>query len=211
MIAADRTVVLHRRVRGIVAVTITWNVAEAIIGTVAAITARSPALLGFALDSVIEVLSALMIAWQFTRTDPERFERTALRGIGVAFFLLAGYVAVSSVSALVTGSAAEHSLVGIILTGVSLVVMPALAWLEFRTGRELGSASVIADAKQLLLCIQLSGTVFLGLILTTTLGWWWADPVAALLVAILAVREGLEAWRGDHHHETADPDVHGTP
>ena len=188
---------LHRRVRFIVAFTITYNVLEAVIAIWAGVLASSAALIGFGLDSVVEVLSAVAVAWQFTRKDPERWEKATVRAIGLAFFALAGYVTIDAILSLVSRDAPEHSPLGLGITALSLLVMPALAWYETRTGRELGSKSVLADAKQLLLCVYLSGAVFIGLILNSLLGWWWADSVAALVVAGLAVREGIEAWRGD--------------
>ena len=188
---------LHRRVRFIVAFTITYNVLEAVIAIWAGVLASSAALIGFGLDSVVEVLSAVAVAWQFTRKDPERWEKATVRAIGLAFFALAGYVTIDAILRLVSRDAPEHSPLGLGITALSLLVMPALAWYETRTGRELGSKSVLADAKQLLLCVYLSGAVFIGLILNSLLGWWWADSVAALVVAALAVREGIEAWRGD--------------
>lgn len=188
---------LHRRVRFIVAFTITYNVLEAVIAIWAGVLASSAALIGFGLDSVVEVLSAVAVAWQFTRKDPERWEKATVRAIGLAFFALAAYVTVDAILSLVSRDAPEHSPLGLAITALSLLVMPALAWYETRTGRELGSKSVLADAKQLLLCVYLSGAVFIGLMLNSLLGWWWADSVAALVVAALAVREGVEAWRGD--------------
>jgi divalent metal cation (Fe/Co/Zn/Cd) transporter len=188
---------LHRRVRFIVAFTITYNVIEAIVAIWAGALASSAALIGFGLDSIVEVLSALAVAWQFTRRDPERWEKATVRAIGIAFFALAAYVGIDAILTLVGSGEVDHSPLGIGLATVSLLVMPALAWFEFRTGRELGSRSVMADAKQLLLCTYLSGTVLIGLLLNSLLGWMWADSVAALIVAALAVREGIEAWRGD--------------
>jgi divalent metal cation (Fe/Co/Zn/Cd) transporter len=188
---------LHRRVRFIVAFTISYNVLEAIVAIWAGVLASSAALIGFGLDSIVEVLSAVAIAWQFTRKDPERWEKVTVRAIGVAFFALAAYVTVDAISSLVSNEGPEASPLGIGITALSLIVMPLLAWYEIRTGRELGSKSVLADARQLLLCVYLSGAVFAGLILNSLLGWWWADSVAALIVAALAVREGIEAWRGD--------------
>lgn len=188
---------LHRRVRFIVAFTITYNVLEAAIAIWAGVLASSAALIGFGLDSVVEVLSAVAVAWQFTRKDPERWEKATVRAIGLAFFALAAYVTIDAILSLVSRDAPEHSPLGLGITALSLLVMPALAWYETRTGRELGSKSVLADAKQLLLCVYLSGAVFIGLILNSIFGWWWADSVAALVVAALAVREGIEAWRGD--------------
>ena len=188
---------LHRRVRFIVGLTITYNVIEAIVAVWAGTVASSAALIGFGLDSVVEVLSAVAIAWQFTRHVPERWEKVTVRAIGVAFFALAAYVSVDAVLSLSRAEGPEHSPFGLGITALSLVIMPLLAWIEVRTGRELDSKSVMADARQLILCIYLSGAVFIGLILNSLLGWWWADSVAALVVAVLAIREGIEAWRGD--------------
>ncbi|CAH0213652.1 cation transporter [Microbacterium sp. Bi121] len=189
--------ILHRRVRFIVFFTISWNIIEAVIALAAGALASSAALIGFGLDSTIEVASAAAIAWQFTRRDPERWEKVTVRVIGIAFFALAAYVIVEAILALVGVRTPEYTPVGIGIAIASLIVMPALAWFEFRTGRELGSRSVQADAKQLLLCIYLSGTVLLGLLFNALLGWAWADSVAALVVSVLAIREGVEAWRGD--------------
>lgn len=192
-----RRAMLHRRVRFIVGFTITYNVIEAIVAVLAGVLASSAALIGFGLDSVVEVLSAVAITWQFTRKDPERWETVTVKAISIAFFALAAYVSIDAVLALVGQEGPDHSPLGLGITALSLVVMPLLAWIEVRTGRELGSKSVMADAKQLILCIYLSGAVFIGLVLDSLFGWWWADSVAALVVAVLAVREGLEAWRGD--------------
>lgn len=196
-LTAARRATLHRRVRWIVGVTIGYNVLEGVIAVSAGGAASSAALIGFGLDSFIEVLSAVAVAWQFTRRDPERWEKPTVRAIGVAFFALAAYVTVDAVLALTGAEQVEHSPVGIGIAVASLVTMPALAWIQFRTGRELGSRSVQADAKQLLLCMYLSGTVLIGLLLNSLFGWAWADSVAALVVAFLALREGVEAWRGD--------------
>jgi divalent metal cation (Fe/Co/Zn/Cd) transporter len=187
---------LRRRVRLIVGFTIVYNVIEAIIAISAGTVAGSAALIGFGLDSVIETLSAIAVAWQFTRKDPERWERSAVRVIAVAFFLMAGYLVIDAVLSIVTGDRPEESPWGIGIALLSLLVMPLLAWVETRTGRELGSASVQADAKQLLLCTYLSGAALVGLLANSLFGLWWADAVAALVIAALAVREGLEAWRG---------------
>jgi divalent metal cation (Fe/Co/Zn/Cd) transporter len=196
-IGAERRARLHRRVRFIVGFTIAYNVIEAIVAITAGSIASSAALIGFGLDSVVEVLSAAAVAWQFTRKDPERWERPTVRAIAIAFFALAAYVTVDAILTLSGAQAVEQSPLGIAIATLSLIVMPLLAWFEFRTGRELGSRSVMADSKQLLLCSYLSGTVLLGLLLNWLLGWMWADSVAALVVAALAVREGVEAWRGD--------------
>ncbi|WP_150460128.1 cation transporter [Nesterenkonia ebinurensis] len=183
--------------RFIVAFTISYNVIEAIVAIGAGAAAGSAALIGFGLDSVIEVLSAVAVAWQFTRKDPEKWEKPTVRVIGVAFFLLAAYVTFEAILTLTGVEEVDHSPIGIGIAALSLIVMPVLAWFEFRTGEELGSASVKADAKQLLLCVYLSGAVLLGLLLNSLLGWMWADSIAALVIAALAVREGIEAWSGD--------------
>lgn len=196
-LTGERRAVLHKRVRRIVATTIGYNVLEAVVAIGAGAAASSSALIGFGLDSVIEVLSAVAIAWQFTRRQPERWDAVTARAVAVAFFLLAAYVTVDSVLTLSGAQHVEHSPVGIGIAALSQVTMPALAWVERRTGRELGSASVVADSRQLLVCMELSGTVLVGLLLNSLVGWAWADPVAALVVAALAVREGLEAWRGE--------------
>ena len=192
-----RRAVLHRRVRMIVAFTITYNVVEAAIAIIAGTLASSISLIGFGLDSVVEVLSAAAVAWQFTRKDPEHWEKPTVRTIGIAFFALAAYVIIDVSFSLAGAKDVDHTPLGIGITVASMIVMPLLAWIEFRTGRELLSASVMADAKQLLLCIYLSGTVLIGLLFNTLLGWGWADSIAALVVAALAIREGIETWRGD--------------
>lgn len=196
-IAPERVRVLRRRIRWIVAATITWNVIEGVIALAAGGAASSAALIGFGLDSFVEVLSAAAVAWQFSARDPETRERAALRVIAIAFFALAAYVAIDAVLALIGLREPEHSVVGIVLAAVSLAVMPLLSWAERRTGRELGSASAVADSKQTLLCAYLSAAVLLGLVAHAALGWVWADAIAALAIAVFAVREGVEAWRGD--------------
>jgi divalent metal cation (Fe/Co/Zn/Cd) transporter len=189
--------VLHRRIRIIVAVTIGYNLVEAIIAITAGTAASSAALVGFGLDSTIEVLSAAAVAWQFTRRAPERWEKPTLRVIALAFFALAVYVTATSVLALIAAVEVQHSTVGIILTALSVVVMPLLSYVERRAGREVGSATAVADSKQTLVCTYLSAAVLVGLVLNSTLGWWWADSIAALVIAAFAVREGVEAWKGD--------------
>ncbi|MFS0852934.1 cation diffusion facilitator family transporter [Microbacterium sp. 179-I 3D4 NHS] len=196
-LAPARRATLHRRIRLIVGITIAYNVVEAIVAITAGSLASSAALLGFGLDSTIEVLSAAAVAWQFTRRDPERWEKPTLRVIAVAFFLLAAYVASTSVLALFSTERPAHSTVGIVLTAVSVLVMPFLSFAERRAGREIGSATAVADSTQTLICTYLSAAVLLGLVLNSLFGWWWADAVAGLVIAAFAVREGWEAWQGD--------------
>lgn len=196
-VGTDRRAVLRRRVRLLVAATITYNVVEAIVALAAGTVAGSVALIGFGLDSLVEVTSAGAVAWQFAAGDPQQRERTALRVIAWSFFALAAYVTVESVRALVGRTEAEQSTVGIVLLALSVVVMPVLSLAQRRTGRELGSHSAVADSRQTLLCTYLSAVVLVGLMLNSTLGWWWADPIAALALAGVAVREGREALRGE--------------
>lgn len=190
--------VLSRRVRLLVAATITYNVIEAIVALAAGTVANSTALIGFGLDSVIEVASASAVAWQFSGADPEARERTALKVIAISFFALAAYVTVESIRTLFGAGHAEHSTVGIVLAALSLLVMPVLSTAQRRAGRELGSASAVADSKQTLLCTYLSGVLLVGLLLNSLFGWSWADPIVALVIAAVAVQEGRKAWRGDH-------------
>jgi len=195
-VSADRQAALRRRIRLLVAATITYNVVEAVVALTAGTIASSIALIGFGLDSVIEVASAAAIAWQFAARNPQRRERAALRIIAWSFFALAAYVTIEAVRTLLGAGEAERSAVGIVLVALSVVIMPFLSLAQRRAGRELGSASAVADSKQTLLCTYLSAAVLIGLVLNAALGWWWADPVAALVLAALAVREGREAWRG---------------
>jgi divalent metal cation (Fe/Co/Zn/Cd) transporter len=196
-LTAIRRVVLARRVRWMVGATIAYNVVEAVVAITAGTIASSTALIGFGLDSVIEVSSAAAVAWQFAGRDPEAREKVALRIIAVSFFVLAGYVTVESVRALLGGAEAQHSTVGLVLAALSLAIMPVLSYMQRRAGRELGSRSAVADSKQTLLCTYLSAVVLVGLGVNSLFGWYWADPVAALVIAAVAVKEGREAWRGD--------------
>ncbi len=194
----DRRATLVRRVRLLVAATITYNVIEAVVALTAGHRASSSALIGFGLDSMIEVSSAAAVAWQFAGRDPEARERVALRVIACSFFALAAVVTLDAVRSLVSGSDAQHSTVGIVLAAVSLAVMPFLSLAQRRAGRELGSASAVADSQQTLLCTYLSAVLLVGLALNSLLDWSWADPVAALVIAAVAVREGRQAWAGEN-------------
>ncbi|MGW8356885.1 cation transporter [Streptomyces wedmorensis] len=185
---------LTRRIRFLVAATITYNVVEAVVALIAGTLASSTALIGFGLDSIIEVSSAAAVAWQFSARENavrEAREKTTLRIIAVSFFALAAYVAVDAVRALVGTGDAERSVPGIVIAALSLAVMPFLSAAQRRAGRELGSASAVADSKQTLLCTYLSAVLLVGLVLNATLGWSWADPIAAI-----AVKEGRDAWQG---------------
>ncbi|BCB75789.1 cation transporter [Phytohabitans flavus] len=188
---------LNRRSLHLAYATAGYNLVEGVVAVAAGAAASSTALLGFGLDSFIEVSSALVVIWQFRTRVPEERERLALRLIAVSFFALAAWISVDAVRSLLGGGEAEPSPVGIGIAAVSVVVMPVLVWAKRRTGRELGSATVVADSMQTMLCTYLSAIVLVGLLLNATLGWSWADPVAALVIAAVAVREGVEAWRGE--------------
>jgi divalent metal cation (Fe/Co/Zn/Cd) transporter len=192
-----RRALLSRRIRWFVAATISYNVVEAVVALAAGKAASSSALIGFGLDSVVEVSSAAAVAWQFAGRDPESREKVALRVIACSFFGLAAFVTVDSVRSLLGAGEAQHSTVGLVLAAVSLAVMPVLSYVQRRAGRELGSSSAVADSKQTLLCTYLSAVLLVGLALNSLFGWSWADPIAALVIAAVAVKEGVEAWRGD--------------
>lgn len=188
---------LGRRAQLLAAASVGYNLVEAVVAISAGVVAGSVALVGFGLDSVVEVSSGLVILWQFRHRMPETRERLALRLMAVSFFALAAYVGVESVRALVGGHEPDGSTVGIVLAALSLAVMPFLSWAQRRTGRALGSNAVVADSTQTLLCTYLSAVLLVGLLLNATLGWYWADPVAGLVIAAVAVREGRAAWRGE--------------
>ena len=187
---------LGRRAQLLAGASVSYNIVEAGIAIAAGTVAGSGALIGFGLDSIVEVASGLIILWQFRHRVPESRERLALRMIALSFLALAAYVAVDAVLALFQQHRPEQSLVGIGLAIASLAIMPLLSLAQRRTGRALGSATVVADSTQTLLCTYLSAVLLLGLVLNGWLGWWWADPIAALIIAAVAAKEGLDAWRG---------------
>ncbi|MET9925422.1 MULTISPECIES: cation transporter [unclassified Streptomyces] len=198
-LAPTRRDALARRIRLLVAATIAYNAIEAVVALTAGTIASSSALVGFGLDSVIEVSSATAVAWQFSARDHavrEAREKAALRIIAVSFFALAAYVSVDAVRALAGDGEADRSLTGIVIAALSLAVMPFLSAAQRRAGRELGSASAVADSRQTLLCTYLSAVLLVGLLLNAALGWSWADPVAALAIAVIALKEGRDAWQG---------------
>ncbi len=190
------TPVFERRAIRLAWATIAWNMVEAVIAILAGTAANSVALVGFGLDSTVEVMSAVVILWQFRGLAEDR-ERRALRLIAVSFFGLAAYVAVQAIIDLVGKSEPKSSPVGIGLAIASLVVMPLLARAKRRNGNAMGSVTVIADSNQTKLCASLSAILLGGLVINATVGWWWADPIAALAIAALAVNEGRGAWRGE--------------
>ena len=188
---------LERRAKLLAGASVSYNLLEGVIAIGAGMAAGSVALIGFGLDSFIEVSSGIIILWQFSHRLPETRERQALRLMALSFFALAAYVAFESGRALLTGAEAEPSSVGIGLAIASLIIMPGISILQRRTGKALGSNAVYADGTQTLLCTYLSAVLLGGLVLNATLGWTWADPVAGLVIATIAVREGIEAWKGE--------------
>lgn len=188
---------LGRRARALAGISVAYNIVEAVVAISAGVIAGSIALVGFGLDSIVEVSSGLIILWQFSHRLPETRERQALRMLAFSFFALAAYVGVESSRSLFFGDEPESSTTGIVLAAVSLVVMPFISLAQRRTGRALGSDAVVADGTQTLLCTYLSAVLLVGLVLNATLGWSWADPIAGLIIAAVAAREGVEAWRGE--------------
>lgn len=175
---------------------------EAVVAISAGIAAGSIALVGFGFDSTVEVMSSLVVVWQFrgevrSGYDEDR-ERLALRLIAVSFFVLAVYIVFeSSRDLFFTENVADESVVGIVLAALSLLAMPALSIAKRRTADALGSPTLRADSRETLLCAWLSAALLAGLVLNAAFGWAWADPVAALGIAAFAAKEGVEAWRGD--------------
>jgi divalent metal cation (Fe/Co/Zn/Cd) transporter len=182
--------------------TVIWNVAEGTIAIVASVAATSDALLSYGLDSGIESLSGGIVLWRLLaeQRDSERahmVERRALKLIGLTFFVLAAFVAVESTLSLVNNERPDTSVVGIVLTALSMIAMPVLAFRKRAVGVEMGSPALIADSQQTFACVYLSAVVLAGLALNALLGWWWADPVAALAVVIFLIQEGREAFGGE--------------
>lgn len=206
LLTSQRRDRLNQRSLHLAYATAGYNLFEGIVAVAAGAVASSTALLGFGLDSFIEVSSALVVIWQFRSRVPEDREKPALRLIAISFFVLAAWIGVDSVRSLLDQGEASPSPVGIAVAASSVVVMPLLVWAKRRTGRELGSATVVADSTQTLLCTYLSAVLLVGLVLNAWLGWSWADPFAALVIAAVAAREGVQAWRGEQCAGCAIPD-----
>jgi hypothetical protein len=187
--------------------TVGWNIVEGIIALAAGFVAGSPTLMGFGVDSFAESGSGAVLIWRlrselggpFDEEAVERQERRALRLVGIAFLLLAAYVAFEAVRSLVAQRRPEASPVGIALTAISIIVMLWLARAKRQTGEALDSRALIADSQQTYACWYLSVAALAGLVLNAVLGLWWADPAAALVIAAFLVKEGIEALRWDHH------------
>src|SRR5450759_322073 len=176
--------------------TIAWMVVEAGVAITSGIIAHSIALIAFGLDSLIELFAAFVVIWQLrgVAEEQEAKEDVALRLIAITFFALAAYVSAEAIYDLVSGSRPEVSIAGIALAAAAIVVMPVLSFLKKRLGRSLDNSALEADGAESLFCGLLAAVLLVGLALNAAFGWWWADAVAALVVAVFVVREGIEAW-----------------
>lgn len=192
---------LIRRGRYLEYFTIGYNSLEGLIAVGAGLIAGSIALVGFGFDSLIEVTSGAVLLWRLhadvDEARRERVEAISLRIVGVCFVVLAVYVTFDSVKSLIKREAPEESLVGIVLAAVSLVIMPLLVRAKRKVARAINSGALMADSKQTELCTYLSAILLGGLLLNALLGWWWADPLAALIMVPIIVKEGIEALRGE--------------
>jgi divalent metal cation (Fe/Co/Zn/Cd) transporter len=181
--------------------TIVWNCLEGLIAVSAGALSGSISLVGFGIDSLIEVASGSMLLWRMAVDADvkhrERNEKLSLRAVGVLFLALAAYVGYESIADLATRKAPERSVPGIILACCALVAMPLLAGAKKRVGAELGSQAMKADAKQTDFCVYLSAILLIGLVLNAILKWWWADPIAALIMVPIIAKEGIESLAGD--------------
>jgi len=199
-VATDRAHVAQRG-KHLEYFTIAWNSLEGIVAIVAGVIAGSVSLVGFGVDSAIEVTSGVSLLWRMSAdADPDRRERVelvSLRIVGVCFLALAAYVAYEAVSDLLHREAPQRSLVGIALAVASLIVMPLLARAKRHVGSKLGSAAMSADAQQTQFCAYLSAILLMGLVSNALFGLWWADPVAALVMTPIIAREGIESLRGE--------------
>ena len=199
------TAALTRRGLRLAWLIVVWDLIEGAVAVTAGLAAGSIALLGFGIDSSIEVFAASVVIWQLRGGSVAR-QRPALKAIAATFFILAGYVSFEAVRDLVTADKAGESLIGIILNVVALAVMVPVALAQGRTGRALGNPVLVAQSKETWLSNYLSVTVLGGLALNSTVGWWWADPIAALAIAAVALREGVESWK--EASETATATAH---
>jgi divalent metal cation (Fe/Co/Zn/Cd) transporter len=190
---------LARRAKWLSWASLGYMAMEGLVAVVAGIVAGSIALIGFGIDSAIEGFASVIIVWRFTgsRTLSHKAEDRAQKLVAVQFFILAPYVAIEAIRALVNGSRPDESVVGIALAASSLVVMPLLGRAKQRIGRRINSSATASEGKQNLLCAYLAAALLVGLLGNALVAAWWLDPLVALLIAYVAVREGVEAWRGD--------------
>jgi divalent metal cation (Fe/Co/Zn/Cd) transporter len=195
---ADRSR-LERQARLLAWGGIGYHFVEFAIALIAGVAAGSIALIGFGADSLIEALAGFVVLWLFTgaRVGSHRAERRAQQLIAASFFVLAAYVGIESIRSLVVGHEPEASWLGIGLAAFTIPTMPLLAMVKRRVGRKLNSAATVKEASQTQLCAYLSVALLVGLLANAVAGWWWADPAAALVITVVAVREGRESWRGE--------------
>jgi divalent metal cation (Fe/Co/Zn/Cd) transporter len=188
-----------RRARFLAGIGIAWHAIEAAIAVGAGIAAGSIALVGFGADSVVESLAGFVLLWRFggNRHASEASEQRAYRLIGLSFYVIAAYVAFEALRLLFSASHPETSWIGIALAAVTLATMPPLAIAKAKLAERLGSAATRAEGRQNMLCAYLSAALLIGLGANALAGWWWADPITALVIAAVAIREGREAWRGE--------------
>jgi divalent metal cation (Fe/Co/Zn/Cd) transporter len=189
---------LVRRAKLLAWVGMAWHGIEAVVAIAAGVAAGSIALIGFGIDSVVEAMAGFVLLWRFagSRHASDGAERSAQKMIAVSFYLLAAYVAVEAVRAIVAGERPDGSTVGIVLAAATLITMPPLAIAKERLGHKLHSSATKAEGRQNMVCAYLAGALLVGLSANALLDWWWADPIAALAIAAVAVREGREAWLG---------------
>jgi len=190
---------LVRRARALAWLGLAWHVVEAAIAIAAGVVAGSVALVGFGADSLIEAFAGVVVIWLMaeSRAASPAAERRAQRLIAASFAVLAAYIGVEAVRDLVAGHHPEGSWVGIGLATITLATMPPLAHAKRRVAEQLGSSATASESRQTMLCAYLSAALLVGLLANAALGWWWADPVTALVIAGVAVREGRDAWRGE--------------
>jgi len=197
-VALDRQAVAERGKR-LEYFTITWNSLEGLVALIAGVLAGSISLVGFGIDSFIEVTSGTVLLWRMSVDADvqgrERNEQFSLRIVGVCFMALAVYITYESISDILMRKPPEHSIPGIVLACISLVVMPLLAQAKKKIGNELGSAAMHADARQTDFCVYLSAILLVGLLLNAGLGWWWADPIAALVMVPIITKEGIDGMK----------------
>ena len=195
-----------RRARWLNVATIGWNGTEGVVAVAAGVAAGSVSLVGFGFDSAIEVSAAVILAWRLRRERRggcmQADDHRATRAIAVSFAVLAAYVGVGSVGALLSGSEPDASIIGIVMASLSLVLMPVLARAKLALAPSLGSAAAVADAKQTNLCALLSGVLLVGLTANAVLGWWWADPLAGLVIAGIALIEAHRTWTAESLEDT---------
>jgi divalent metal cation (Fe/Co/Zn/Cd) transporter len=200
----DQRATLIRRIKLISWLSLVWMLAEAVIGVFAGVAANSIALIGWGIDSTIEGIASLVIIWRFTgtRIDSDDAEVLARKVVAVSFFLLAPYIIVEATRHLATGNEAQPSWVGVGLAISAVILMPLFGYAKKHIGSKLNSAATTGEGTQNILCAYLSVAILIGLAANTLFGYWWADPIVALLVAIVAIQAGISTWRGENCYDT---------